>query len=98
MDELESIDVLQVIGAPALLEQLAEECAELAQAALKLCRRLRNENPTPKTEAECVAALKEESLDVYACLDLLPSYWQVEHSRNNPKMIRWKRRLRELGQ
>lgn len=36
-------------GEPALLEQLAEECSELAQAALKLARLERGENPTPKT-------------------------------------------------
>lgn len=42
-------DVLEMIGTAALLEQLAEESAELAQAALKMARKLRNENPTPKT-------------------------------------------------
>lgn len=41
-------DVLDMIGTAALLEQLAEESAELAQAALKMARKLRNENPTPK--------------------------------------------------
>lgn len=38
-------DVLDMIGTAALLEQLAEESAELAQAALKMARKLRNENP-----------------------------------------------------
>jgi hypothetical protein len=37
--------VLDMIGTAALLEQLAEESAELAQAALKMARKLRNENP-----------------------------------------------------
>lgn len=41
-------DVLEMIGTAALLEQLAEESAELAQAALKMARKLRNENPTPE--------------------------------------------------
>ncbi len=31
-------DVLEMIGTAALLEQLAEESAELAQAALKMAR------------------------------------------------------------
>lgn len=51
-------DVLEMIGTAALLEQLAEESAELAQAALKMARKLRNENPTPKTHADCVSNLQ----------------------------------------
>lgn len=39
-------DVLDMIGTAVLLEQLAEESAELAQAALKMARKLRNEKPT----------------------------------------------------
>ena len=31
-------DILEMIGTAALLEQLAEESAELAQAALKMAR------------------------------------------------------------
>mgnify|MGYP000797565855 CR=1 FL=1 len=34
-------DVLDTIGTAAALEQLAEESAELAQAALKMARKLR---------------------------------------------------------
>ena len=48
-------DIMVQIGLPALLEQLAEECGELTQAALKLARLRRGENPTPKTEQECIA-------------------------------------------
>lgn len=33
-------DILDMIGTAALLEQLAEESAELAQAALKMVRKL----------------------------------------------------------
>lgn len=40
--------ILNKIGEPAVLEQLAEECTELAQSALKLARKIRGENPTPK--------------------------------------------------
>ena len=42
-------DIIDTIGLPAMLEQLAEECSELAQASLKYARLLRGENPTPKT-------------------------------------------------
>ena len=31
-------EVIRTLGEPAMLEQLAEECSELAQAALKLAR------------------------------------------------------------
>ena len=40
-------DIIDSIGLPAVLEQLAEECSELAQASLKYARLLRGENPTP---------------------------------------------------
>lgn len=48
-------DVLEMIGTAALLEQLAEESAELAQAALKMARKLRNENPTTKSSGRLIA-------------------------------------------
>ena len=47
------MNIVETIGSAAVLEQLAEESAELAQAALKLARKLRGVNPTPKTEQEC---------------------------------------------
>ena len=50
-------DIIDSIGLPAVLEQLAEECSELAQASLKYARLLRGDNPTPKTEAECLESL-----------------------------------------
>lgn len=43
-----------------LLCQLAEECSELAQAALKLKRAMEGTNPTPKSELECWGSLEEE--------------------------------------
>ena len=54
--------IVDRIGKPAMLEQTAEECAELAHACLKEARRLRGENPTPKTTPECwLASGAEES-------------------------------------
>lgn len=45
--------MLEAIGRAAMLEQLAEEAAELAQAVLKGARIERGENPTvTKDEAE----------------------------------------------
>lgn len=64
-------DIIDVIGKPATLEHLAEECAELAQAALKMARKLRGENPTPLTEEVCLANLTEEIVDVEWYIDQL---------------------------
>lgn len=64
-------DIIDVIGKPAMLEMLAEECAELTHAALKMARYLRQENPTPDTELTCVAHLTEEIADVEWCIDNL---------------------------
>lgn len=63
--------IVEKIGLPATLEQLAEESAELAQAALKYARKLRGENPTPKTLEECNEALIEEYTDVCVCAQAL---------------------------
>ncbi len=41
-------EVIRTLGEPALLEQLAEECSELAQAALKLARLERGETTEKK--------------------------------------------------
>ena len=59
--------MIEKIGECAMLEQLAEEATELAQAALKLARKLRRENPTPKTLDECKRNLREEYTDVVQC-------------------------------
>lgn len=63
--------MIEKIGTPAMLEQLAEEAAELSQAALKLARILRGENPTPVTEEEAWKHLIEEYTDVYQCAEEL---------------------------
>ena len=61
--------LIENIGLPATLEQLAEECSELAQASLKYARYLRGENPTPKTEAEIRDNFAEEIADVTICIE-----------------------------
>lgn len=57
-------NIKDLIGEPALLEQLAEEATELAQAALKAARILRGENPTPVTLAQARDKITEEFTDV----------------------------------
>lgn len=59
--------MLEKIGEPAMLEQLAEEAAELSHAALKLARIIRGENPTPVTEVEAWENVIEEFTDVSMC-------------------------------
>lgn len=59
--------LIDEIGEPAVLELLAEECTELAHAALKLARIKRGENPTPTTEEEAITSLIEEMADVDIC-------------------------------
>jgi NTP pyrophosphatase (non-canonical NTP hydrolase) len=67
----DTFDIVGQIGLPATLEQLAEECTELAQAALKMARLHRGENPTPVTEQEALDHLLEEAGDVHLCLSVL---------------------------
>jgi len=92
-------DIIDTIGLPAMLEQLAEECSELAQASLKYARFLRRENPTPKTEQECLEALTEEMADVELCNSLLMGGDYVDFDAVmeliEVKDKRWHERLRE---
>lgn len=57
-------EIIDKVGESAILEQLAEECAELAKAALKLSRGMRKENPTPVTVNDAFDNLVEEIGDV----------------------------------
>ena len=78
-----------------LLLQLAEECAELAQAALKLLRALTGINPTPITESKARENLLEEAADVYCVLGLLLGCEERSETYNIiwRKKARWVKRL-----
>jgi NTP pyrophosphatase (non-canonical NTP hydrolase) len=54
-----------------LLCQLAEEAAELAQAALKYRRVLKQNNPTPVDEETALRNLAEEVADTINCVECL---------------------------
>ena len=72
--------MLEAIGRAAMLEQLAEEAAELAQAALTAARIECGENPTPVTKDEAEKHLIEEYTDVRQCateLGLAVDYDQI---------------------
>lgn len=63
--------ITEKIGLPAMLEQTAEECTELAHACQKLARIYRGNNPTPVTERDASDAIEEETADVMICVDEL---------------------------
>lgn len=83
------------LGEAEVLAQLAEECAELAQAALKLRRALDGKNPTPNTEEERRRALLEEYTDVIHCALVLDLETDLDQIRDQirKKTERWMRRL-----
>ena len=88
--------MIEAIGSPAMLEQLAEEATELAQASLKVARVLRKENPTPVTLSEACVKLLEEYTDVVQCaleLMIIPDCDQIAE-----KALLFKKRMEERKQ
>ena len=70
--------LLEKIGKPAMLEQTAEECVELAHACLKLARYYRGENKVyGKTEEELLDNLVEEMADVNICIGEILSGFEM---------------------
>jgi NTP pyrophosphatase (non-canonical NTP hydrolase) len=80
----------------ALLEQLAEEAAEVSQAALKLIRTMPNsENPTPVTFNQACEDLTQELFDVVIAADILGLTLSTEAIKDDhPKIVRWAERVR----
>lgn len=89
--------IVDEIGLDAVLGQLAEESAELAQAALKLQRIVMGKNPTPVTMEEAKANLLEEATDVTLCLGELNlvSIPTFNMDTYNAKLERWYKRIEE---
>lgn len=91
--------IIERIGSCAMLEQMAEEATELAQAALKLSRILRGENPTPVTLDEAEKHVIEEYTDVIQCageMELHPDITQI--TRKQERFVqRWKQYKQEGG-
>ena len=77
----------------AIYEQLAEEAAELAKAALKYARILRAENPTPIEPTEAYKAVEEEYSDVVLLTRVL--HISPKERIISDKMERWNKRLNE---
>lgn len=95
------MNIVSKIGAPATLEQTAEETVELAQALLKLAhacqkeaRRLRGENFTPVSAESCKASIEEEMADVYVCIHQLNlAGYALNMDIVCDKMKRWEDRI-----
>lgn len=94
--------ILEKLDERTLLEQLAEEASELAQAALKLIRaKGLSNNVTPKTEHEVIQNIVEEMRDraivitllCYKDKKLLAAVLNSEDVENSPKWKRWAERL-----
>lgn len=89
--------LLNKTGEPATLENLAEECAELAHAALKLARIRRGENPTPEKESDATVKLHTELADILAVtMVIMQADWfdsEIVDNLTDAKLKRWERRL-----
>lgn len=85
--------IKRAVPKAALYEQLAEECAELAQACIKMSRLLRKENPTSATYNDVYYALIEEFNDVALCAEMVEL--EVYPQRQEEKLKRWVKRLEE---
>lgn len=95
-------NLCDMIGTPALLEQTAEECTELAQACLKYARYLRAENKVHKPLHTIKANFNEELADVAICIEELGKARMINYDELNPirdyKRERMKRRLAKDSQ
>lgn len=78
-----------------LLCQLAEECSELTQAALKMRRATTGVNPTPVTVDEATRSINEEIADILLVLRVLGYPYEAQDVEliQNRKLSRWVQRL-----
>lgn len=91
--------MIEIIGEPAMFEQLAEEASELAQAASKMARKMRGENPTPLSYTELLHNFKEEVTDVTDCLDDISHHYDMslyDEEIHKQKMERFKKRINAM--
>jgi len=87
------MQIREKVPACELLAGLAEECCELAQAALKLRRCYDGTNPTPADPDRQYECLLEEIGDVELYLDQLSINRDVIRDYKAFKLERWKKRL-----
>lgn len=95
-DEIKIINhIAKEVGVAALYENLAEEAIELAHAALKTARALRNENPTPITTNEANNHVLKELQDVYLLVLWLYGDFKYDIKTMGEKQARAIRRICE---
>ena len=87
----------EILDKPELLCLLAEECTELAKAALKLRRAMTGTIPTPMTETDAWRKFNEEVADVMLTLKVMevPTDDAMVREIQEYKMKRFVRRLEE---
>ena len=75
------IRLYDYIGEPAMLEQFAEECVELAHVCLKYARFIRGENACDSSVNETMLRTKlcEEMADVHICFELVADMHNVPY-------------------
>ena len=86
-------EIKEKVGITELLAGLAEEAAELAQAALKYRRALDQSNPTPIDEDTAYEHLMEECADVKLYFSMLPVNARYVSEIMERKKKRWEERL-----
>ena len=91
--------IMSVLDDRTKLEQLAEEAAELSQAALKLIRATGlSNNVTLVDKKEALDNVKKEIIDVLMCVKACGFEFgdvsMVEAMENSLKWIRWAERLK----
>ena len=97
-------EIILSLGTEEILCQMAEEAAELSQAALKLRRALDGKNPTPKSVRDCCYSLVEEYADMDLCMvhTLLSLKWDINQFFDLEQKIlvnkkrRWAMRLEKV--
>lgn len=94
MNEYKKI-VQETLTERDLLEQLAEEAAELSQAALKLIRASgMNKNVTPVSREQAAENLLDEFRDVMISAEAL-GIWAGDHRMDSHKWQRWAERVQQ---
>lgn len=88
--------IIEHVSEHRLYEQLAEECCELAQAALKMSRYLQKEDSVAMTKEEIHSKIVEEMTDVFVCLDTLYQKQGIDMELAAKKVNRWKNRIDEI--
>lgn len=87
-------EIREKVPVPDIFDQLAEEAAELAQAANKMARVMRGTNPANIDEKEAMKNVIEEYTDIHVVAkDILEL--QVDGLQADYKIDRWAKRLKE---